>query len=199
MTTAREARLWPGATVVILASGPSLCQGDVDLVRDKTRVIAVNDAYRLAPWADALYAADEKWWRWHDGVPGFRGLKFSIAPKPKGWSVAQVLRNTGRTGLELDPTGLRTGYNSGYQAINLAVHLGAARIVLLGFDMQGDHFFGSHRDGSRPAFSHCLSAFPTLVEPLAAAGVEIVNATRATKLMAFPRVVLEDVCAAVAA
>jgi hypothetical protein len=184
-------RLWPGATVVCVGTGPSLTQADVDACRGRARVIVVNNAYQVAPWADALYAADEKWWRWHKGVPDFAGLKYTIDPNRKAWPGLVALRNTGQNGLESDPTGLRTGFNSGYQAINLAVHLGAARIVLLGYDMSGDHYFGSHPDKTRPPFGPCLQAFATLPAPLAAAGVEVVNATRRTALQVFPCVPLE--------
>jgi hypothetical protein len=188
-------RLWPESTIVCVGSGPSLTQADVDSCRGKTRVIVVNDAYRLALWADCLYACDAKFWRWHKGVPGFAGLKFALAPQSCRWPNVQVLQNTGQIGLELTPTGLRTGHNSGYQAINLAVHFGARRIVLLGYDMKGDHFFGSHPDQTRPPFSVCLKKFETLLAPLAAAGVTVVNATRRTVLSTFPCMPLESALA----
>jgi len=159
---------------------------DVDACRGRARMIVVNNAYHLAPWADVLYAADEKWWRWQKGATGFAGLKYTIDPQRSPWPGLQVLRNTGAHGLERQPTGLRTGFNSGYQAINLAVHLGAARIVLLGYDMAGDHYFGSHPDKTRPPFPVCLKAFGTLVGPLVDAGVVVINASRQTRLSAFP-------------
>lgn len=197
-------RLYPGSIVAILGTGPSLTQADVDSLFGNCNVIAVNDAYRLAPWASALYAADSRWWRRFNGVPEFTGPKYSIMPN--GHVVVQqeyrdihILKNTGQHGLELEPNGLRTGYNSGYQAINLAVHLGASRIVLLGFDMKGDHYFGSHPDQSKPLFKQCLIAFPTLMEPLKALGISIVNCTpnsaiRCFKLAPLPQV-LDEVAA----
>ena len=162
---------------------------------------AVNDAYTLAPWADILYACDSKWWGWHKGVPGFEGQKYTLAPQAAArWPAIKVLRGSARPGLDPDPGKLCTGRNSGYQAINLAVHLGASRILLLGYDMQGrqKHFFGVHPDRSTPPFQSCLKAFGTLVEPLKASGVEIINCTRSTALVCFPRRPLEDVlsCAA---
>jgi len=38
-------------------------------------VLAINDAYRLAPWADWLYACDDRWWRFHHEAvaAGFQG------------------------------------------------------------------------------------------------------------------------------
>lgn len=47
-----------------------------------------------------------------------------------------VLRNGGQEGISLEPNALRTGQNGGYQAINLALLAGAAKVVLLGYDMK---------------------------------------------------------------
>lgn len=197
------ARIWPESTVVCIGGGPSLTPADVDLCRGRAKVIAVNDAYRLCPWADVLYAADYSWWRRHDGVPTFPGLKYSIRPnaakawpQPNPWGVT-VLRNDGVDGLCRAPDGLRTGKNSGYQAINLAVHLGATRILLLGYDMQArglqTHWFGDHTPGALPPpFSLFLKFFPTLVTPLRDLGVEVINCTRRTALQTFPRHPLEQ-------
>jgi hypothetical protein len=84
------------------------------------------------------------------------------------------------------------GLNGAYQSINVAVHLGASRVLLLGVDMQGGHFFGRHPNNSGPPFSMCLQRFETLVEPLKTAGVEVLNCSRKTALKAFPRVELEQ-------
>lgn len=183
-------------TVVCIGSGPSLTASDVEYCQGKAIVIAVNDAYRLAPWADVLYAADLKWWRWHNGVPGFRGYKASIYRKQPRYKKTKpeahypdvvTYQNAGYEGLCPDPTGLRTGHNSGYQAINLAVHLGALRVLLLGYDMHGDHWFGRHRDRSKPPFQRCLAAFDTIAEPLKAAGVTVINCSRKTAIRCFTR------------
>jgi hypothetical protein len=191
-------KLWPGEAFVCIASGPSLTQEDVDHCRDKARVIVVNDNYKLAPWADVLYAADEHWWRWHKGVPDFQGLKFSIEDsRGVATKSAQILKNTGREGLELRPHALRTGRNSGYQAVNLAVHLGASRIILLGYDLQNtcgkSHWFGEHPLKQRKEFDIWLEKFQTLVRPLANLGIEVINCTRQTALLSFPRKPLREV------
>ena len=61
---------WSGGTAVLLGGGPSLTLGQVEKVRaareaGAVHVIAVNDAYRLAPFADVCYFADSEWWGWH--------------------------------------------------------------------------------------------------------------------------------------
>jgi hypothetical protein len=189
---------WPGETVVCIGGGPSLTAADVNAVRGLARVIAINDAYKLAPWADVLYAADKKWIDWHDGVPGFAGVKYSLesndTTKRPDW---QILRNTGVEGLELDPDGLRTGVNGGYQAINLAaVRYQARRILLLGYDMSADgiqqHWFGEHPDFQPCYFDVFRSYFETIVAPLQALGVTVINCSRRTALTAFPCASLES-------
>lgn len=190
-------KLWPGETVVVFGGGPSLTREDVDYCRGKARAIAIKEAWQLAPWADAMYGCDAKFWRYYGGVPSFDGLKFALEPQQK-WPGVQVLRNLGAEGLSLDPTGLTHGNNSGYQAIGLAVHLGAARIVLLGFDMwQDEHgqqnWFGKHPNHVDSPYAVFLHRFTTIVEPLKAAGVEVINCSRRTMLKAFPRQPLEEV------
>jgi len=201
----RVPRLWAGETVVCIGGGPSLTPADVQAVRGRARVIAINDAYRLAPWADVLYAADAKWWNWYQGVSLFTGPKYSISSRETvTWPDVQTLQNTGPVGLEIEPTGLRAGFNGGYQAINLAVHFGAKRIVLLGYDMTlgpaGEgHWFGDHPDGKVSPYAQMREAFNTLIEPLAEIGVEVVNCSRRTALTAFPRMSLEEAIAQVPA
>lgn len=196
-------RLCPQGTVVCLGGGPSLTKEDVDTVRGKATVIAVNDAYRLAPWADVLYACDAKWWRWHKGVPEFAGLKYALDAADKQFpsdAGIQILENTGHEGIEPAPTGLRTGKNSGYQALNLAKHLGATRVILLGYDMElgpksKSHWFGEHPDKIKPPVTTFLPYFAGAAAPLAAAGIEVINCSRRTALTCFPRVPLAEALA----
>lgn len=196
-------KLWSEETCVVIGGGPSLTPADVDYCRGKARVIAIKEAHELAPWADVLYACDEKWWRLTKDWKSFAGLKFGLEPDPiylplyEQWPDVHLLHNTGREGLELDPSGLRTGQNSGYQAINLAVHLGATRILLLGFDMWADEhgrqnwFYkpGLHVDSPYPVF---LQFFSTIGEPLKAAGIEVINCSRRSILRAFPMMALDE-------
>lgn len=189
-------RAFPASTIVCVGGGPSLTKADVEAVRGRAITIAINDAYRLAPWADVLYACDNKWWTWHKGVPDFPRPKYALDRYASKWPGVTVLRNTGTQGLELDPRGLRTGRNSGYQAINLAVHLGAKRVVLLGYDMMPardgkTHWFGHHPDKTSSPYRLWRDEFKTIVKPLATLGVSVVNCSRKTNLEAFPISTLE--------
>lgn len=186
-------RLFPDRTIVCLASGPSLTREDVEACRGIVPAVAVNDTYQWAPWADVLYACDARWWELHQGAQEFQGLKFALEKKADKWPGVTVLEHTGDRGLERDPSGVRTGKNSGYQAINVAVHLGAKRILLLGYDMaaQGKR---THFAGHRPAPYHASSPYPffadmfgSMTADLKALGVDVVNCSRETALKCFPR------------
>jgi hypothetical protein len=203
-------RLWPGETFVCIASGPSLTREDVEAVRGRARVIAVNRSIELAPWADVWYAADAQFWKWvyrsiGDYAPvtaiaeRYEGRKYTVTKESTKWPGVTLLGRGSSDGLSLDPMKICLGGNSGYQAINLAVLLGASRIVLLGYDMQlgtrgKRHWHSDHP----PAFMNSplqtfRQHFPTLVRPLKDAGVSIVNCSRATALTCFERQTIEDV------
>lgn len=193
-------RRWPESTIVCLASGPSLTLEDVEWCKGKAPVIAVNDTHTWAPWADVLYSSDQRWWAFYQGVPVFQGLKFGIHPLTPhpAWGVG-VLRNGGTGGLSADPSKLCSGMNSGYAAINLAIHLGASRVVLLGYDMgrmgRRNHFFGEHptRLRSGTPYHRFVQRFASMVEPLKQAGVSVINCSRATQLTMFERRPLAEV------
>lgn len=193
-------RAWTGETVAILATGPSLTVTDVATVRGRVRTIAVNDAVTIAPWADVLYSSDRRWWNRYGGVPSFTGAKYAIGQsrgRADGVPFADVvvLRHTGVEGLEHDPSGLRSGEHSGYAAINLATHFGAARILLLGYDLGApavgsSHFFGRHPTGLRettaPEYARFRGYYRALAVELAILGVAVVNCTPGSRLDLFP-------------
>lgn len=122
-------------------------------------------------------------------------MKYGIWPlRPVDrWRVT-VLGNTGIEGLELSPRALRNGRNSGCAAINLAVHFGAVRVLLLGYDMGGSHWFGQHPQKlrSNPPYESYIAAFATLVEPLHRIGVTVINCSRRTNLTTFRRAPLAE-------
>jgi len=197
---------WPNSTIVCLGGGASLTQDDVDYCRGKAPVIAINDAHRLAPWADVLYSGDKLWYAQYQGVPAFQGLKYTIeSAQGRGrahvarWPEIQVLRHTGQTGLELSPDGLRTGQNSGAQAINLAMHFGARRILLLGYDMGGLHWFGSHPKplSNRSDYGYFLQMMATMAKPLREQGITVINCSPISAMTCYPKQPLREVLGAV--
>lgn len=166
-------------------------------MRGKARIIAVNTSYKMAPFCDLIYACDARWWQWQKGVPEFTGLKYSLQRRAERWPGVTALRIGTHDGLSLDPTTLNTGKNSGQQAVNLAVHLGAKRIILLGYDMQkgkhGEHHWHKEHPSRTPdLYRKFLRYFSTIEEPLKQLGVEVINCSRRSALDIFPRMSLEQ-------
>jgi hypothetical protein len=87
--------------------------------------------------------------------------------------------------------------NSGAGAIALAASMGAKRIFLLGYDCQHTggkaHWHGNHPKGLGNAGS--FAKWPAQFNMLAAKlpKIEVINCSRETALMTFPRGTLEDV------
>lgn len=132
---------WKGATVAVLASGPSMSADVAESLREH-RTIAVNHSHRMAPWADMLVALDGNW--------------------PQSFREFAGMRVTGVKDDELDAlyagpmyerVQFRPGHaieirNSGLSAIRIAAGMGAARIILAGFDYPGvlGHFYDDEVD-----------------------------------------------------
>lgn len=189
---------------IIIASGPSMAQIDMRVVRRfrSWRVMVINNAWTLAPWADVLYAGDLQWWdRYGDSVQ-FCGEKWTRDGHAAMQYRLHLVNRKEGSGLCLESRTVYSGGNSGYQGINLAYHFGARQIVLLGFDMSrknGGHFHPEHcrLDGS-PMLSAPEShiavwrrEFPALAMGLKHAGCKVVNASAETELTCFPRMPLE--------
>jgi hypothetical protein len=207
--------LWAGETVVIVATGPSVTQEAVDLCRSHARVVVINTSIRLAPWADLVYFADAQWYEAHQAeVDVFPGLKVTIAssngvlPSNPDIRVVGCADEVDKTsnGLCLRPSLVRTGRNSGHQAINVCYHLGVSRILLLGFDCrtpkkgENRHWWGTgyglrHEDPPTIYERNFLPRFRSLVEPLKEAGVEVINCTPGSALDCWPMIGLADALA----
>ncbi len=156
-----------------------------------------------------LYFADGRWWQWHKDRPAFQafaGVKASIFSTGSEIDDAAVymLRNANERdqdpgGVSDDPGALKTGYNSGYQAINLALLAGARRLVLLGYDMKAEssrrsHWFGDHPAVTDPlVFKSMVPHFRRLAVILAGRGIEVINCSAATALDCFRRATIESV------
>ncbi|WP_354398298.1 hypothetical protein [Variovorax sp. OAS795] len=158
--------------------------------RGKLPVAVVNDTYRLAPWAEMLYGADADWWRNNRDARQLAGIKV-CSDDSLLWPEVMTLRHTGKVGFDPDPHCIRSGGNSGYQAVHVAAQAGAARILLCGFDMGGAHW----HDAPAPAahlFATWIERFQTLADALRGQ-VEILNCTPGSAMKCFPIVELESV------
>lgn len=183
-------------TWVILASGPSLNDDDLEYVRQAHEgghiegVIAVSDVGLLkAPWATALASHDGKWWMAHPEHADFKGAKFCANEIGRG---VKKYNHRADSGL--------SGSNSGLYAMFLALKIyKATKIILLGFDLHaknGAHFFGEHKavwnkrqlkNSTDRDFIRHISQFDRFQ------GCEVVNCTKGSALKRFPFAELRDI------
>lgn len=198
----RVPRIWPGRTVFILGGGPSLKTVDVRRLRGQ-RVLAVNNAYKLGAWIDAVYCMDGKWLpREKDGLAQFPGLKVSVCDQHSSdlgrMLGVRVVRGRNAPGLCREPDTIARNLSAGAGAINLAVHLGAKRIVLLGYDMRSIDGKRNWHDDYPPnpkvpdPYGSFLTRFPGIAEDLKRLNIECINATPGSALKCFPIVDPEE-------
>lgn len=202
LDNARRAwRRWAGATVAVMASGPSMAKEDADACRGRVRAIAVNSTFRLASWADVCYTNDEDWLERHleELRDYFQGQIWCGHPSWRSIWAHAIPYEKAAPGLLLDPERIAWGMNSGAAALNLAVHHGAARVLLLGFD-QGwtdgkARWHGRHPEGlqnGKPGFHRWRAWFERAAADARRLGIDVINCSRSSSLTCFPRMPLEE-------
>lgn len=203
-------REWAGETAFILAGGASLIGFDPEVLRGRGRVIAIKEAgLTMCPWADVLYWADAFWCdgdskrpangpRLHLHTGQYKITRTSCS-RTGQHDVKQLLSDQrAQFPLSEDPRRL-AGICSGSNALNLAALFGAARIVLLGYDMGGTNWDGrprkAHEDNGRTYKTRFMPAIARMAAPLQRLGVEVINANPASALDCFPKMTLEEILA----
>jgi hypothetical protein len=173
---------WTGATAVIVGGGPSAATAHLELAVGRAKVIAVNSSWRLAPWADVLFACDAAWWFHHKGVPEFPGHKYTASP-----TAAR------RFGLQLFTS---LGSNSGFRAMRLADQFGAGSILLVGFDMHvtgGVHWHEPHQGVLKNPTTNSMALWRAEIErSVRKFKATITNCTPGSALKCFPYLPLEE-------
>jgi hypothetical protein len=191
-------RKWDGQTVAVLASGPSLTQQQLHAVSaarkaGKCKAVAVNATALALAHFDMVYAGDFLFWKHY--IARIRQAQ----PNAELWTVdrnaAERFQLNHIKGVNQPGLGagnhIRLGGNSGYQAINLAVLLGAAKVLLLGFDMHAPagrkhwHDDHPHPMTQNQCFEEWLHKFEKLATDLEGEGIEVLNCTPGSALDCF--------------
>jgi hypothetical protein len=182
---------WVGKTIVCIAGGSSLTQDQCNKV-SHLPTIGVNDAYRIAR-LDVLYACDHKWWVHHNGVPEFSGLKITQSTKSADEYGIALVQIEGFTGLNRKQGYVCGGGNGGHQALNIAYHFKPKKIILLGYDMKGKHWFGDHpgRLKSNSPYGQWVENFRHIAREITKE-VEVINCSPDSALDCFEKSKLED-------
>lgn len=176
-------------------------QAEVDKLRNRCRALVINSSYRLAPWADMLYAADRRWWEQNPAALAFAGLKVTSrdhVAKRHGIHNVDVIGEADaqahRFYLEI-PGVVGHGGNSGFQAFNLALQCRPRGAILLGFDYCGEHWHEKHLPplgNPRPqAMDKWRLRLDVQADLIAHLGIEVVNASTISALEAYPKMSIE--------
>lgn len=233
--------IWEGDDVWILGGGPSVTKqfGIPDDVVNKVRtgelppsayspymkeihdchVIGINVAYLIGDWIDMVFFGDAKFYLRHcQALAKWPGLKVSCTPtiEKVPWIKYLAKDASHPYGISSKRNCISWNHNSGASAVSLAVHLGAKRIILLGFDMKNDETGKKHwhnlykvpkppptkilppkRHRGRvitkvPVFSKHLRGFPEMARNAKSMGVEIINACPESAITVFPKFTLKE-------
>ena len=172
-------------------------------------LIGINDAFRFGEWVDLCWFLDARWYWWNkEDFAKFKGLKVSgnRAPEILGSVLEEpdikVVRRNGKGGICSKQNVIATSGNSGASAVNLAYHLGAKRIILVGFDMRmingKKNWFkhpGPKHGGSaqKMSFHRFIRSFAYIAKDAKKLGLKIYNATPDSALTMFPKTDFEVV------
>ena len=198
MVAWRVTREWPAATVFIVAGGPSVSALDLTPLRDR-HVIAINSSWEAIPSAAFLFFADYRWWLQNgERTQAFAGRIVTTTKSCEDKRVLHLAKIKPPPSLATTPDALVLQRTSLQGAINLAYHLGAARLVLIGADMgrAADGRTHHHRPHPWSCRSDCwdrqMEQLRKVAPELERLGVEVLNASPASRIDWWPKVELVD-------
>jgi hypothetical protein len=226
-------KIWEGGEVWIIGGGPSVTEQFgipkkvvksvvegtstpiayspyMSAIHDK-HVIGINVAYKIGNWIDFVFFGDFSFFlKEKQGLASFKGIKVSCAPQCEKYNWVKF---TGRDmqkprGLSQNKALVSWNGNSGAAAISLAAHLGASRIILLGFDMKlGDnnaqhwhdlyqrkeYLENKDRKKVHLPFDRHLIGFPEIAKDAKKMGIKILNACPDSAINDFPKGTVMDI------
>jgi hypothetical protein len=191
-------REWAGETAFIIGGGPSVLTQNVAAL-DGRKVIAINSSYTVAPFAQYVFAGDSRWLHEHKAaLLKFKGQVVTCG-QSVFWPGMLCLRKATPigVGISTDPKAVVFRRTSLHGGINLAVLLGAKRIVLLGADGKANGKLTHHHQPHRwPVRDGCWDKqrkdLVTIRKPLRDLNVELINASPDSAWDMWPFGRLED-------
>ena len=168
-------------TWALLAPGPSATAEQARKVQEAgIPVGAIGNAFQLVDSPAFIAATDSGWWR-----------KYPEA-KLRGCQTYAMHAVADCEQVRMPSFGT---VNSGVLGLEVATRLGATRILLLGFDMRGTHFFGPYTNGLRNTAQHQRKQHLQQYERWGRANkaVEVVNCTPGSAMACFPVARLEEI------
>ncbi len=198
MTFWRAEEIWKGQACYIIGGGPSLLTQNTALLQGQNTIV-INSSYLAFPDAQFCIFSDMRWWCHHlrlKQMIDFKGTVISTSNSASGAKIVKMKRKSS-PGLATERDSVMVKNTTLTGAINLAVHFGVAKIVLLGIDQKttdGRHWH--HASHPWTPTSNCWARqqmdMPKIAEGLKTLNIPCVNASPGSALALWPIVNLED-------
>ena len=137
--------LFKGSIGILVATGPSLTQTQLDLLRGLhteglVKVFCINNVFMVYPETDVHLSCDGPWWRWYwpknEQLRNLPCPKYTWYPNLAESFGINYIKAIVKDGLSTDPGIVHINHGSGPMMLNLAYHYGIRDMVLLGHDMR---------------------------------------------------------------
>jgi hypothetical protein len=147
-------------TIVCIGTGPSLTVDQVQAARARGfRLFVCNAAFKVALDAELLYAVNLEWWdHYHAEVLDLPCEKWTTNRAAADKYGLNWIEERGADGLSTRPDYIHHGHGSGYSLVSMAHRKGAARVLLLGYDLRYAPDYDGRRRvaGSTPRHSELV-------------------------------------------
>lgn len=175
-----------------------------ECIHDKF-VIGVNAAFNLGNWLNAIYFLDKTFMlTWRGAMAASRIPAYSALPYTEDERWCVTLNSEARRGISNVPHTVCHNSNSGAAAINLAYHMGATTIVLIGFDMKNvnnkQHFHGEYINSKleriaehKMDYEGHIEVFGAIKKDADKLGIKIINTSLKSRLRQFEKIPLKEI------
>src|SRR5262245_7981326 len=201
---------WDDKPVAVVAGGPSLLNFDFEQLRG-AYVLAVKGSIFDMPWADAGFGLDmPRYNEWRERLAGMPGRIYWAVPEdqlqrtgpPPSRNITFLKRLVGES-LSDNPGEIYGGGTSGFGALQICIHKRAQKIVLFGFDYDGnydasagfrhnDRHYGFRREQSAINWEMWATHFNVYVPYFNQHKIAVANACPTSAVRCFQKVTLED-------
>lgn len=201
---------WDDKPVAVVGGGPSLVDFDFEKLRG-AHVLAVKGSIFDIPWADAGFGLDmPRYNEWRERLANLPARVYWAVPEeqlarvgpPPSKNVTFLRRLDGQD-VSKEPNAIYGGGTSGFGALQICMHKRAKKIVLFGFDYDGNydaHLGFRHNDvhyvrkREQNAYNWQLWAthFEVYVPHFQELGISVVNACPQSAIRCFQKVTLGD-------
>lgn len=201
-------RIYEGETAAIIGTGPSLTDSQLEQV-SHLRKFGVNNAFRLG--LDVHLACNWQWWdRYWPEISDYDCYKWTPRLASAENYGLNYIEERWEDGLSTDPSYICAHHGSGPQIVNLALHYGIKKMILIGWDMRYPgkvnnrqytgkrHYFGEYekelqhwpRTGPNGELAGLIKEMETIYPE--DYGIEIINCTPGSAMTCFPMGELSD-------